>query len=770
MKFKIILILILFILGLSLLSSSVQALDVTADSGHAQDIQNAVDQVAAAGGGNVYIPAGTWNFVEVGEPWMTVNIPVGVNLFGAPTERDSNDQVIEWKSILTMPWDVPTDRVWFQIVGNSDPNKHSRFSDIKLVGYRDIDHSSTSVHRALIVTNVIDFRVDHCFFKHTTGGIITEGHYCCGVIDHCKFINEYGIPDPYEDLTIGYGVMVGRADPEYEWEDMKDVVGHYNDYTVFIEDCYFSKWRHCVVGNWGAHYVFRHNIIQYDFAYGSIDAHPAYEGVGCRAVEVYENQIIEPDMWYEWQGWASEIKSGGGCMFNNTVTDYNLFTYLYECKDLYIWNNDIDGAQLVDHGGNVQQNVNYFLYAPSWYTPYPYPHPLTLEDGTTTTTSTTTTSSIATTTTTTSSTSTSTTILSTTSTSTTIPSGQVTISGQLRNSTGTIQANISVYNQGTNRINTSQITSNGNYSLAVWPKIYDLQYNILQFFIQNFFIKLISFNVNSNIINVVNYVNCYSVENKVYFRVNITGNQEIQVYSEQEPKAVKVNGIDLTKGALPLSANQWYYSPTEKRLYLIASPVLPTTTTSTTTTISGTTSTTTISSTTTTTIVTTTTSSTTTTVPVGEKTFGKTDISSSYTWSCCTNRKYGCRYQLTENGIVSKITAYIAGDEVTAHVKAGIYRDNSGTPSTLVGESEEVMVPPIDGWYEFNFPFPISLLAGYYWLSILQLEKIVIFYDSGTINQFAENGDSYSDGFSNPFGGSNYEDWAMSIYATYTPS
>ena len=57
-----------------------QLTEIWANSGHSRDIQNAVDQ--AKTGDVVRIPEGTFNFVEVGEPWMTVNIPIGVNLFG----------------------------------------------------------------------------------------------------------------------------------------------------------------------------------------------------------------------------------------------------------------------------------------------------------------------------------------------------------------------------------------------------------------------------------------------------------------------------------------------------------------------------------------------------------------------------------------------------------------------------------------------------------------------------------------------------------------
>jgi len=208
---------------------------------------------------------------------------------------------------------------------------------------------------------------------------------------------------------------------------------------------------------------------------------------------------------------------------------------------------------------------------------------------------------------------TTTTTTSTTSTTTTTPTGQVSISGQLRNASGLIEANVYVYNQGTSEVNNSQTISNGVYDISVWPGTYDLRYNILH--IPNFFIKLISLIVNYDLYNPVNEVNKY--ENTVSFKVNITEDQEIQVYSEQEPKTIKVNGMGMTRKSSRsgLTANEWFYNSSEKRLYLIANPNLPTTTT-TTMTSSTTTSTTGTTSTTTSTTITTT-ISTTTTVPSG---------------------------------------------------------------------------------------------------------------------------------------------------------
>jgi hypothetical protein len=204
--------------------------------------------------------------------------------------------------------------------------------------------------------------------------------------------------------------------------------------------------------------------------------------------------------------------------------------------------------------------------------------------------------------------------VTTTTSTTTIPSGQVTLSGQLSNSSRTLDVLVMIFNQASDQVNTSQSTSNGVYSLYVWPDVYDLQYDILH--IPNFFIKLISLSITSNLQDVVDEIN--QLSNGVSFKVDITNNQEIQVYSSQEPISVKANGIELIEGTLPLQLDEWYYDSVDDILHMKVS--LTSTTTSTTTIpVTTTTSTTTIP-TSTTSIATTTTvpvTTTTTTIPGG---------------------------------------------------------------------------------------------------------------------------------------------------------
>ena len=117
--------------------------DVTAESGYWLDIQKAVDLVATNGGGNVYIPEGTFDFVTSADGLKAgarVIVPAGVSIFGAPTVKDSEGQVTHWKTVLEVPYEASsfpqngqeagTSFQFFQFVGNGDPNKTSRFSDI----------------------------------------------------------------------------------------------------------------------------------------------------------------------------------------------------------------------------------------------------------------------------------------------------------------------------------------------------------------------------------------------------------------------------------------------------------------------------------------------------------------------------------------------------------------------------------------------------------------------------------------------------------------
>jgi len=394
-----------------------------ASSGHYSDIQDAVDEASA--GDIVYAPEGTFNFVNVSESWVEVDVPAGINVFGAPTERthgiaydgngiNPNNQVVSWKTILKMPEEAPNNSRFFHFEGTQQRNLLTRFSDIKLVGYRDIDSESETEYRGVQIDDILNFRVDHCYFRNLAGhGVRAEvgdygqwgkkeiGRYWTGgLVDHCYLVNTHGDPD-WATHTLLYGVYPHRGSYSEEWEnDIRKVLGYFTDYTTIIEDCYFEKWRHDICSNFGGHYVARHNTFKDAYSRGTIDAHgwgKISNGrvlVGTRAIEVYNNKFdnsIPPS-----NEDTINVRGGGGVIFNNIVTGYDRYFIhmtqeaedaVEKCQvnDLWIWNNDIGELQEVyvySDKNPITENVHYYLRAPNRssdgyeYTPYPYPHPL----------------------------------------------------------------------------------------------------------------------------------------------------------------------------------------------------------------------------------------------------------------------------------------------------------------------------------------------------------------------------------------------------------
>jgi len=74
-----------------------------------------------------------------------------------------------------------------------------------------------------------------------------------GVIDHCKFIENYRLPIN----SLGYGIAI-YGDGDVSWNKPLEL-GTEN--AVFVEDCYFEHCRHGVASNDGSKYVFRYNTV-----------------------------------------------------------------------------------------------------------------------------------------------------------------------------------------------------------------------------------------------------------------------------------------------------------------------------------------------------------------------------------------------------------------------------------------------------------------------------------------------------------------------------
>jgi len=144
-------------------------------------------------------------------------------------------------------------------------------------------------------------------------------------------------------------------------------------------------------------------------------------------------------------------------------------------------------------------------------------------------------------------------------------------------------------------------------------------------------------------------------------------------------------------------------------------------------------------------------------------TFGKTDIGVTGEWWAPGDIIRGCMYTLTEEGYVLSITIYIYSGVPGLH-KCAIY-DAAGN---LRGVTEELELALIGWtWVTFNFPSPILLPAGDYYLCHWSNTDATLKWDTGATNQSGSKAQAYNT-FPDPIVWDTYLDRAVSIYATYT--
>ena len=146
----------------------------------------------------------------------------------------------------------------------------------------------------------------------------------------------------------------------------------------------------------------------------------------------------------------------------------------------------------------------------------------------------------------------------------------VRFSGRLKDIYGNpVQANITIYQQGKEIIvSTTQTNSFGSYSMSIPSGVYDVQYNLTDFSIPNYWIKLLSVNITSDTDDLL--VHATESPNKVTFAINITKNATVQTYSVTKPYRISQNGTSLTEvgSQTEVKNNKWYYS--ENKIYFIA--------------------------------------------------------------------------------------------------------------------------------------------------------------------------------------------------------
>ena len=391
--------------------------NVTASSGSPSDIQTAINTIVTAGGGTVYIPAGTFTFNP--STMGTVNITftnVPINIIGAGIGVTILQETINPASITMFK------RSWN---GQNYNGSAVRISGISFVGH--VVNETVTSNTAIDIRCTTDFRIDHCSFQDFAGIAIytdynTGGTYKLvdrGVIDHCSFDNpykDYWAPHNSSNPTWtvwGYGVVVVGDGQHQVWDpDISDYLGYYYSSTtyngfpipepIYIENCNFSRMRHAISSNTHGYYVSRYNYFEKCSPYGQNDVHGGVPWGG-RGLESYSNIFNLTDESYSYgQDEALQPRGGGGVCWNNTVilaVGYSSPSIRfgndgevppYDIEQFYIWNNTAQWSNGTAVSFNSKilpwdyvENVNYFLRQPDMsndsftYTPYIYPHPFT---------------------------------------------------------------------------------------------------------------------------------------------------------------------------------------------------------------------------------------------------------------------------------------------------------------------------------------------------------------------------------------------------------
>jgi hypothetical protein len=334
-------------------------------SGDSQDVQQIVD--TAGPDGLALLPEGCYRITT------TINLPPGLRLEGAGVE----------KTILYRLPDIPYSQPMLQGRAGGNTPGGTQISGVALIGVRDTNDSGQN--NGIVISNIPDFRIDHCYFEgFGFAGVRVEG-VSYGVVDHSIFMDNFkrGIDN------LGYGVVVygdGRWDTGIQPVATR---------ATFVEDSLFVGNRHAIAANSAAYYVFRHNQVLHNVVACSVDAHGMGYGSahGTRYVEIYRNVIEDPV--YDECGIG--IRGGSGVIFENTIKGYKKpillilewgtpdslkaeYPAIDQVHDLYIWDNQILGGHSkprVDKTGvgYIEVGRDYFTSPKPGYVPYSYPYP-----------------------------------------------------------------------------------------------------------------------------------------------------------------------------------------------------------------------------------------------------------------------------------------------------------------------------------------------------------------------------------------------------------
>ena len=120
----------------------------------------------------------------------------------------------------------------------------------------------------------------------------------------------------------------------------------------------------------------------------------------------------------------------------------------------------------------------------------------------------------------------------------------------------------------------------------------------------------------------------------------------------------------------------------------------------------------------------------------------------------------------TEAGEIQSISIYHEGG--TGNVMLGVYSDQTGSPSSLLGVTAETMVNPTAGWQTVSLTNPLTVSFGQtLWLSFVFQNNVNVRYNAGTPGRaISPTGNTAN--LPATFGTSSIANYNYSLYCNYT--
>jgi hypothetical protein len=161
-----------------------------------------------------------------------------------------------------------------------------------------------------------------------------------------------------------------------------------------------------------------------------------------------------------------------------------------------------------------------------------------------------------------------------------------------------------------------------------------------------------------------------------------------------------------------------------------------------------------------------TTSTSTVTVAGGTNTgtFGTTSTTGASAGGGLASYVIATKYTLSQAGTVTQVGIYAVA---SAHVKAAIYADSSGTPGSLLVANNAPTAVSAGQWTTISIG-PTTLAAGTYWIAFNEDVNYIRMWKSAGSNQAAYMSYAFSNNMPSSWRPNGYQNIDYICYATYT--